>query len=421
MRIDRRSFLRMAAGAGLVVAAPPTGFANPGGGPWRGPFWVTLHASGGWDPTLLCDPKGRLSETQTDPVNNYRRDEIVQVGNFQLAPVEGIPAFFERWGSRVLAINGIDTGTNSHDTGVRHVWSGSFDLDMPALSALVAAASPAQPPALAFLSYGGYDATAQVIAPTRIPGVDAISELASPHLVDINSASSSPLTARGLEALREARRARMERLSDHATLPRRQRSLGVLYDAQGAENELVGLTQFLPESIDNSQNPLLRQAQVACAAFRSGLSVSANLSIGGFDTHGNHDQSHIPRLQQLIEGLDFLLAEAERQGIIDQLYVVVGSDFARTPWYNETRGKDHWSITSMLVMGPGIRGGRVIGGTDDGQRVRTVDPTTLAFSESGVRITPGAVHASLRELAGIQESAVARQFRVAAPRVALFS
>ena len=42
----------------------------------------------------------------------------------------------------------------------------------------------------------------------------------------------------------------------------------------------------------------------------------------------------------------------------DQIVVVVGSEFARTPGYNGGNGKDHWPITSMIVMANGIDGNR---------------------------------------------------------------
>ena len=89
------------------------------------------------------------------------------------------------------------------------------------------------------------------------------------------------------------------------------------------------------------------------SCFAAGVSVCANLSIGGFDTHGNHDTSHIPRLQQIIQAVTFAREEAERIGIADT-NIVVGSDFARTPYYNDGNGKDHWSISSMMMMGSDI-------------------------------------------------------------------
>ncbi len=38
-----------------------------------------------------------------------------------------------------------------------------------------------------------------------------------------------------------------------------------------------------------------QQAQLAVAAFKSGLAASANLNLGGFDTHSNHDRDQVQR------------------------------------------------------------------------------------------------------------------------------
>ena len=425
MAMNRRNFLRLAGAAGLAVAARPNlSLADSGyGGPWTGPLWLTIHAGGGWDPTLLCDPKGRLSTTQTDPVNNsFRADQIVELGGHRLAPVAGHVEVFTRWGSRILALNGVDTGTNSHETGTRNVWSGTFELDAPAITALTASTLPAVPPSLAFLSFGGYDATGQLIPPTRVPSADAFRELASPELTDPNNAATAVLIPENLEALREARLNRLARQSYDATHPRRQRALGALMETMSADSDLLAITRHMPVTLDNSANPLIRQAQIACAAFRAGLAVSANLTTGGFDTHGNHDASHTPSMQRVVAGLDFVFQEAERQGLADRLFVVVASDFGRTPGYNATNGKDHWPVTSMLIAGPGIRGGRTIGATDYYQNAKNLDPFTLAPVDSGgVRLTPGVVHRALRRQVGLDGTEVAQRFRVVGDDLDLFT
>jgi hypothetical protein len=402
MGIERRDFLKLAAAAGFVLAGPSVApRVARAEGPYRGPFWVTIHAGGGWDPTMLCDPKGRAGEDDPEPINRYDRGEIETVGPFSFAPVEGHRAFFERFRDDLLVINGLDAGTNSHDTGTRHIWSGGFDANMPSIAALVAA-TRGDTPALGYLSFGGYEQTDQLVAPTRIPSVTAINEIAYPHRIDTRYEDSLLLRPEAYDRIAAARAARLERLAEHATLPREQRAMSVLFETGEADNELTRLTAALPETVDASNNPLRRQAEVACAAFASGLSVSAGLSVGGFDTHGDHDNRHTAAMRQVIEGLTHLWDEAERQGIADQLVVAIGSDFARTPWYNATNGKDHWSVTSMMLMGAGIRGGRVIGATDENQLPVLVNPSTLQADPGGIRLTPGHVHSALRRLAGIE-------------------
>ncbi len=182
-----------------------------------------------------------------------------------------------------------------------------------------------------------------------------------------------------------------------------QRAIGVMYASRTGSNELKKLQQYLPEELDNSGNGLLRQIQVAMAAYRAGITVAVNLDIGGFDTHGNHDASHIPRLLQVLEGLNFIGEEAERQQIAGRYVVVVGSDFGRTPGYNDTDGKDHWAVSSVIAFGAGIKGGRVLGGTDERHNVLNVDVKTVKPSEKGIRLEPKHIHQNLRRLAGIDK------------------
>ena len=57
MRIDRRNFLKFSAGAGLALVAAPLVRRADAAQPYQGPFFIHLHASGGWDPIYFCDPK----------------------------------------------------------------------------------------------------------------------------------------------------------------------------------------------------------------------------------------------------------------------------------------------------------------------------------------------------------------------------
>jgi uncharacterized protein (DUF1501 family) len=106
---------------------------------------------------------------------------------------------------------------------------------------------------------------------------------------------------------------------------------------------------------------------------------------------------------QILEGLNFVGEEAERQKISGNYVVMVGSDFGRTPGYNDTNGKDHWAVTSVLAFGKGIKGGRVLGGTDDRHNVLTVNTTSVKPDAKGIRLEPKHIHQNLRRLAGIEK------------------
>ena len=154
-----------------------------------------------------------------------------------------------------------------------------------------------------------------------------------------------------------------------------------------------------------------QQADIALASFKAGVCVSANLTIGQFDSHNNNDEDQMKLIPEFLAGIDYLLRRAEDLKIREQLVVVVQSEMGRTPNYNNGNGKDHWSVGSVLFLGRGIKGNRVVGATDEKQFAVPVDPKTLALDkEKGIRVRPEHVHQALREYAGIADHPLSKKF-----------
>ena len=109
----------------------------------------------------------------------------------------------------------------------------------------------------------------------------------------------------------------------------------------------AGTVPELRRVLGDLYNTLRRQAQLAVLAFKTGVAVSADLWLGGFDTHADHDPDHEWLLGNLTDSVDFLWEYAEEHGVADRLVVVIGSDFGRTNFYNAQSGKDHWPIGSL--------------------------------------------------------------------------
>jgi len=200
-----------------------------------------------------------------------------------------------------------------------------------------------------------------------------------------------------------------------------------LESARASDTLLAGLQ--LPNELPkipgyqlNDLEQFQRQTELALSGFSAGLVVSASLTLGGFDSHANHDRDQVRQLFKLWGGLGYLFDRLEALGLGQKTFVVVASDFGRGPRYNgegPNAGKDHWPITSMLVSGPAIAGNRVIGGTDEEQRPVPVDPSTLLPSASGVKITPATIHRALRKIARIAPS-LAERFPLAGETLPLF-
>jgi uncharacterized protein (DUF1501 family) len=423
MTMDRRKFLQAAALAGMAVMVPKgkTPKANAAVGGYKGPYFLLVHAGGGWDPTMLCDPKGGMINRQ------FEKGNYGSVAGIKYAPLEyrnsateapyySNDEFFQKWGSRILCINGVDTTTGNHDTGERVMWSGQVAEGYPSLGALIAAAkSPGN--SLAFMSGGGYEVTAGLVPLTRVNNIGAFQRIAYPHL--INPGQTAQFHTRATEdRIARMQRERLDDLMNHNGLPAYKRTMGALYTSRGGENELELLAKQLPsnDKLNAARYGVHRQGLLALAGFKSGLVISATVSMGGFDTHGNHDADQGRSLANMLRGLDGLFEDArsaEFNNILDNLVVIVGSDFGRTPTYNTQNGKDHWNITSMMMMGPGIRGGRTVGATDENFKAVKINPTTLQPDANGTRIQLEHVHRAVRKLAGLSADPIAGKFPLA--------
>src|SRR5262249_35156217 len=130
-----------------------------------------------------------------------------------------------------------------------------------------------------------------------------------------------------------------------------------------------------------------------------------------FDSHANNDADQMRLIPEFLAGVRYVLRRAEDLKIRDRLVVVVQSEMGRTPTYNSGNGKDHWSVGSVLFLGRGVKGNRVVGATDERQLPVPVNPRTLARDpKGGIRVRPEHVHTALRELAGIADHPFSKRF-----------
>jgi uncharacterized protein (DUF1501 family) len=420
--MQRRRFLKLCGAAGLGIAAPvglsSKALAEPENAElpaYDGPYYVVFNASGGWDTTYLMDPKGE------NEINRlYKKDEILSEGSHRFAPnakhIEGGMSnadFFKKHGDDVLVFNGLDYSVNNHSPGSRYMATGKLDsLAYPTFAALVAACNGADAP-LAFLTFGNYSATGNLVPMARVPYLNSLNRLANADGVQGNARSpyhDDFVSQRIEQALETQLKARLA----IASLPRVTRTQNMLYAAQLNSKALERVTPYIPKS--SPKKRLSQQADIAIASFKAGVCVSANLSIGQFDSHANNDRDQMKLIPELLEGVDYLLKKAEELKIREKIVVVMQSEMGRTPTYNKGNGKDHWSIGSIMFMGRGIRGNRVFGATDDKQFLVPIDAKTLAADkQNGIRVRPEHIHSALREFAGIGEHAFAKQFPLDVP------
>lgn len=414
--MDRRSFLKLCSLAGLGFAAPigisSLAGAEPAAEPdgYPGPYYLVFNASGGWDTTYLMDPKG------TEGTNRlYKTGDILTDGHHRFAPTaahieKGMSNedFFKKYGRELRVLNGLDYSVNNHSPCARYMATGKLDsLAYPTFPALVAACHGAAAP-LAFLTFGNYSATGNLVPMSRVPYLQSLNVLAKADSVEGNERAPyhDPFVSTRIEeALEEQFQARVS----ETRLPRVERSQSMLYSAQVNSRALQRVVPFIPR--EPAKERLAQQADIALAAFKAGVCVSANLSIGQFDSHNSNDADQMKLIPEFLAGIDAVLQKAEELKLRDRLVLVIQSEMGRTPTYNSGNGKDHWSIGSAMFLGPGIGGNRVIGATDENQQLVPLNPQTLDLDkDQGIRVRPEHIHVALRSFAGIQDHAFSRQF-----------
>jgi hypothetical protein len=419
----RRNFLHLCNAAGLGLAAPigidpllrADELKKTEAAGYPGPYYVVLNASGGWDTTYLMDPKG------VDGINRlYQQGDILTEGAHRFAPTakhieKGMSNedFFKTYGKELRTLNGLDLSVNNHTPCARYMATGKLDsTNFPTFPALVAACHGADAP-LAFLTFGNYSATGNLVPMSRVPYLQSLNLLAKADFVEGNERAPyhDPFVSDRIEkALQE----QFNACVSSVRLPRVERSQSMLYSAQVNSKALQRVVPFIPKQ--QAKERLAQQADIALASFKAGVCISANLSIGQFDSHNNNDIDQMKLIPEFLAGIDYVLKRAEELQIREKLVVVMQSEMGRTPTYNNGNGKDHWSINSIMFLGPGIGGNRVIGATDDKQQLIAIDPKTLAISEqSGTRIRPEHIHEALRSLAGIANHPFSKQFPLSVP------
>jgi uncharacterized protein (DUF1501 family) len=243
---------------------------------------------------------------------------------------------------------------------------------------------------------------------SRIPYLPSLSRIANADAVEGNA--KAPYHDRfALDRIEQALAEQNAASANSPRLPRLERAENMLYAAQVNSKALERVTPYVPNDIPKER--LSQQAEIALCSFKAGVCVSANLTIGQFDSHANNDPDQMKLIPEFLAGIAYILRRAEELQIREQLVVIVQSEMGRTPTYNKGNGKDHWSIGSIMFLGRGIKGNRVIGATDEKQFQVTIDPQSLALApESGVRVRPEHIHLALRELAGVSEHAFSKKF-----------
>lgn len=397
-RLNRRDALRAGVALAAAAAVPPvTRPAAALGSPKK---LVIVLASGGWDTTYALDPKPGSVE--------------IDAPDGQLETLGGIPVlthaerpsvrtFFERYAPLAAVVNGLQVRSFVHSDCMKRVMTGTPSDLNPDVGAIAASELGSELPVpylvlgTSALSGPLASLTARAGTTNQLGGLLEPDPALSAYPPGFNPNDTERALADGwarasgerLLAARGQHGANGKELGAFLKSLERQGLLRAFAKARGG----FGDRDYTPD--------LSVQVKVALDALEGELCQSVMLELSGWDTHqGNSMQSE--KHESFFAGLVALTEGLEQKNLLDQSVVLVLSEMGRTPKLNSSQGKDHWPVTSAIVYGAGVHGGRVIGATDDLLGALGANLSTGAVEPGGKQIQTGNLVAGVLSLVGVE-------------------
>ena len=146
---------------------------------------------------------------------------------------------------------------------------------------------------------------------------------------------------------------------------RMQLSAPEAVDVSGEPKHVLDLYGVGQGETDDFGRQLLLARRLAERGVRFIQVCHAGGGNGGWDAHGDI-KTHAPLCRATDKPVAGLIRDLKGRGLLDSTLVVWTSEFGRSPWSQNTTGRDHnpRGYTAWLAGG-GIKGGTVHGATDD--------------------------------------------------------
>lgn len=389
----RRQLLALSA-AGLALPARALAASS---GPRR---FLFVFANGGWDTTYCFAPL--FGNPNVDMEADATAAEVNGIPFVDHADRPAVRSFFETWGSRAAVLNGFEVRSISHTRARRLLFTGSAQETGDDWGSILAAGS-ADALTLPYLVASG--PAFNTIYQDQSVRVGSAGQLAS--LLDGTALDHSDMPVTRLSTSSSSRvetflRARVKAADEAAGRGREARYTGGYLTSLDRLQTVrdLGAALSIPTSGSNTE-----LAALALDAMELGLSRCGVVQHDGWldltwDSHANNYQQS-EHFQTLFTDLGAIMTDlASRTApsgapLIDEVTVVVFSELGRHPQLNATLGKDHWTYTSAMIVGAGVRGGQAIGGYDDVMFGQAVDLASGETTSSGTALLASHLGATL--------------------------
>ncbi|HEY3900999.1 MAG TPA: DUF1501 domain-containing protein [Chthoniobacter sp.] len=177
-----------------------------------------------------------------------------------------------------------------------------------------------------------------------------------------------------LDLLAEFNREYGETRTDNTELEARIRGYELAYRMQAEAPQVVDLSKETAATkqlygMDHEDTAVFgRNCLLARRLVENGVRFVQLYSGAGskWDSHKAIEKNHSKLCRAVDQPIAGLLTDLEMRGLLDETLVIWGGEFGRTPMSEQGDGRDHNPTGfTMWMAGGGVKGGQVVGATDD--------------------------------------------------------
>lgn len=378
----------------LAPKAPPL--------PARAKSVIHLFMHGGVSHVDTFDPKPALAkhDGQTISAEMAKGLKTNRI-DFARAPMRGSPWKFARHGESGMEISELYPGIASkadeialirscygdafdHAPGMYLRNSGSQFPGRPSMGSWVTYGLGSENqnlPAFVVMSDGAMKSGPGVYNAGFLPAVYQGTVFRSGEYPVLNLATPKGISAKAqrnsLDLIAELNQRHLDSHPDGSELEARIASYELAFRMQSSAPEAVDLTKETdatkalyglndPVTEDFGRKCLLARRLVERGVRYIQLYSGTNIGKDWDDAHTDLQGSHTLMCKKTDQPITALLTDLKARGLLDSTLVVWNSEFGRTPLAEGTKGRDHHPyVFSMWMSGAGIRGGQVLGSSDD--------------------------------------------------------
>lgn len=339
------------------------------------PLILLILVPGGWDPTMVFDPK------LDTPYVVHEENAEIRKGASDIPYVHhpdrpSVRKWFEDYGKNASIVNGI--------------YVGSLDR-LRASQRNLSAIPPNQKRPVDWLTFYAANLNPTLLAPHFV--------IDSPYFPGHLGASVYSMTLTKIKTIHSKKTDDQETMSDttlnlidqyrRTELNKFGSTIGdgtidgdkylSLFSSSLRHKKLEKAIKEIMDSLKNteSNSDFLISGKIGMEMLARSYSLCITISYkdpSHWETYEDHFKKQSSLFESLFSDLSKIMEYAEKKDILRSTLIVLMSDRGRSPRLNDRLGKNSWPYSSMLLWGPGIKSGSIGGKTDHFLRGIPIDP-----------------------------------------------